>query len=283
LHTAIGGINVKDDIETLGKEPVSIGEGIYWVGYSDPYRGLHCNPYLIIGGDEAVLIDGGNRDDFSTVMLKILRTGLKPSQITRLIYQHYDPDLCGSLPQLESIINNDMLRIISHEENNVFINYYSDKTEKLDFRELGCHFDFADGRRLEFYLIPYCHQPGSFVTYDAKTKTLFSSDLFGSFDFQWTLKLKLDDACRKCRDLNECPLKLEKCPIKGIIEFHQRIMTSARALQNALDTVEKLDIVQIASQHGSIITSKEDVKAVIRHLRSVKNIGIDYVLSEESV
>jgi flavorubredoxin len=30
-------------------------------------------------------------------MLKILRTGLKPAQIKRLIYHHYDPDLCGSL------------------------------------------------------------------------------------------------------------------------------------------------------------------------------------------
>jgi len=274
---------VIDNINILENEPVSISEGIYWVGYSDEFRGLHCNPYLIIEGDEAVLIDGGNRDDFSNVMLKILRTGLEPSQITRLIYQHYDPDLCGSLPQFESIINTDELRIISHAENNVFINYYSTKTKKLDFRELGCRFDFATGRRLEFYGIPYCHQPGSFVTYDTKTKTLFSSDLFGSFDYHWTLMFKLDDACRECRDLNECTLKLEKCPIKGIINFHQRIMTSTRALAHALDTVEKLDIDKVASQHGSIISSKDDVKAVIRHLRAVKNIGIDYVLSEGTI
>ena len=99
---------------SLEKEPVKIADGIFWVGYADENRGLHCNPYLIVEGEEAVLIDGGNRDDFSTVMLKILRTGLTPSQITRLIYQHYDPDLCGSLPQLEAIINNDALRIISH-------------------------------------------------------------------------------------------------------------------------------------------------------------------------
>lgn len=164
---------MKMDIESLEKEPVYIAEGIYWVGYYDENRGLHCNPYLVIEGDEAVLIDGGNRDDFSTVMLKILRTGIAPSQITRLIYQHYDPDLCGSLPQLEAIINNPALRIISHTESNVFIHYYSAKTEKLDFRDLGGHFDFATGRRLEFYATPFCHQPGSFVTYDTKTKTLF--------------------------------------------------------------------------------------------------------------
>ncbi len=257
------------------QEPIEIAEGIFWVGYADNNRGLHCNPYLIIEGNEAVLIDGGNRDDFSTVMLKILRTGLKPEQITRLIYQHYDPDLCGSLPQLESIINRDDLKIISHTENNVFIHYYSAKTDKLDFRELGSHFDFATGRRLMFFATPYCHQPGSFITYDTKTKTVFSSDLFGSFDTQWTLRLELDEACRTCRDRSDCPLSLLKCPVSGIVHFHQIIMTSNRALANALDAIQQLDIDRIAPQHGRIISAKEDVEAIIRHLRAIGNVGID--------
>ena len=266
---------------TFEKEPVKIADGIFWVGYSDENRGLHCNPYLIIEGEEAVLIDGGNRDDFSSVMLKILRTGLAPSQIIRLIYQHYDPDLCGSLPQLEAIINNDALKIISHTENNVFIHYYSAKTESLDFRDLGSHYDFSTGRRLEFYSIPFCHQPGSFVTYDTQTKTLFSGDLFGSFDNRWTLVLELDDECRACLDVNSCSRKASKCPIEGVIKFHQRIMPANRALSNGLDVIEKLDIERIAPQHGSVISVKDDVKTIIRHLRTVKNVGIDCLLAEE--
>lgn len=55
-------------------DPIEIDTGIYWVGYSNEFSKLHCNPYLIVEADEAVLIDGGNRDDFSHVMLKILRT-----------------------------------------------------------------------------------------------------------------------------------------------------------------------------------------------------------------
>ena len=272
---------MKNNKEDLYKKPVEIEEGIYWVGYSDENRGLHCNPYLIIEGDEAVLIDGGNRDDFSSVMLKILRTGLQPSQIIRLIYQHYDPDLCGSLPQLEAIINNDNLKIISHEENNVFIHYYSPKTEKLDFRDLDNHYDFATGRRLEFYATPYCHQPGSFVTYDRKTKTLFSSDLFGSFDNKWTLMLELDQACRECQDLNKCSVNIDLCPIEGIVKFHRKLMPSNRALEHTLNIIEKLDIDRIAPQHGSIIETKEDIKALTRHLREIDNVGIDYILAEE--
>lgn len=266
--------------ERLDKEPVSIAEGIYWVGYTDENRGLHCNPYLIIEGNEAVLIDGGNRDDFSNVMLKILRTGLEPSQITRLIYQHYDPDLCGSLPQLEAIINTDSLRIISHRENNVFIHYYSNKTEMLDFHDLGGRFDFATGRRLEFYPIPYCHQPGSFATYDTKTKTLFSGDLFGSFDTIWSLILQLDENCLTCESPAACSLK---CPFDGIVKFHQTVMPSNRALSHGLDILEKLDIERIAPQHGSIICKKKEIGLAIRKLRAIGNVGIDYLLAGDNI
>ena len=59
--------------------PIEIATGIYWLGYAADNLGLHCNPYLILEGEEAVLIDGGSRDDFSNVMLKILRTGIMPS------------------------------------------------------------------------------------------------------------------------------------------------------------------------------------------------------------
>ena len=282
----MGGITMENNqspqIEIENK-PVEIARGIYWVGYSDFNGGLHCNPYLIVEGDEAVLIDGGSRDDFSSVMLKILRTGISPSQITRLIYQHYDPDLCGSLPQLEAIINQDGLRVISHVENNLFIHYYSPKTPKIDYRSLDSRFTFATGRTLEFYPIPFCHQPGSFVTYDRETKTLFSADMFGSFDDQWDLFLKLDPVCNLCSDLNHCRADLPRCPIHGMKEFHQRVMTSNLAAQNALEMIGKLEIERIAPQHGSILGRTEDVRTALRHLGEVKNVGIEYVLSGESL
>ena len=268
------------DFSNLEKDPVRIDDGIFWVGYSDNNSGLHCNPYLIVEGEEAVLIDGGSRDDFSNVMLKILKAGINPIQIKRLIYQHYDPDLCGSLPQFEELINHDKLKIISHSENNIFIHYYSAKTEKVDFRDLNCRYIFESGRYLEFFATPYCHQPGSFITYDSKTKTLFSSDLFGSFDNSWTLNLELNEHCRECTDFNNCKCSKELCKIKGIKEFHQKVMTSNLAAEHTLKMIEKLDVNRIAPQHGSIIHRKEDVETILRHLKTVKNVGIDFLLAE---
>ena len=50
--------------EVYGERPFRIAEGIYWVGFHDELSNLHCNPYLLVEGDEAVLIDGGSRRDF---------------------------------------------------------------------------------------------------------------------------------------------------------------------------------------------------------------------------
>ncbi len=61
-------------------EPIEIDNGIYWVGFYDEQSGLHCNPYIIIDNDEAILIDGGSRPDFPQVMMKILKTGINPQR-----------------------------------------------------------------------------------------------------------------------------------------------------------------------------------------------------------
>ena len=64
-----------DAKENLDLNPIEIADGIDWLGYTNNNVGLHCNPYLIQEGGEAVLIDGGSRDDFSFVMLKIRVVG----------------------------------------------------------------------------------------------------------------------------------------------------------------------------------------------------------------
>ncbi|NLI53787.1 MAG: MBL fold metallo-hydrolase [Clostridiales bacterium] len=272
-----------ESTEQLSLNPIEIADGIFWLGYENNNVGLHCNPYLIREGNEAVLIDGGSRDDFSYVMLKILRTGIKPAQIKRLIYHHYDPDLCGSLPQMEAIINTDELRIISHMENNVFIHYYSKKTPKTDFHTINSEYVFPSGRTLQFYATPFCHSPGSFMTYDTKTKTLFSSDLFGSYDANWNLYLELNDACDLCTAQRICPHTEKKCPLYGIDQFHRRIMTSTAALCHALDVIESLEIERVAPQHGSILKNGADVRTVIDYLRRMGPVGIDYLEAEKQL
>ncbi len=259
-------------------QPIEIADGIYWIGYADDHSGLHCNPYIIVDDGEVVLIDGGSKDDFSTVMLKILRLGINPNQINRLIYQHFDPDLCGNLPHLEAIIPNPDLKIISHKDNNVFINYYSSATPKLCIEEIGYAYTFKSGRRLEFYRTPYAHSPGSFITYDSSTRTLFSSDIFGSYDINWGLYSNIPKECYECKSGAKCHLGESGCNVQGILEFHRKNMNSTESLKYALDQIEKLDPLLVAPQHGSLIDSKEELIMIINKLKNEKYIGFDYFL-----
>lgn len=262
--------------------PVEVAEGIYWIGFADDNAGLHCNPYLIVEGDEAVLIDGGSRDDFSTVMMKILQTGIDPNTISRLIYQHYDPDLCGSIPHFENLIEHEDLKIISHRENNIFIKYYSSKKPKLCIESMNYTYQFKTGRTLEFIRTPYAHSTGSFMTYDQKTGTLFSSDIFGSYDRIWTLFLALKPSCASCRFQKRCYLDDEPCGIRGIVNFHQRVMTSDKAMTYALKQIEKIDPLIVAPQHGSIVEGREQISVVMEHLKETHNIGIDFFLAGDT-
>ncbi len=260
--------------------PIEVDSGIFWVGFADDNAGLHCNPYLIVEEDEAILIDGGSRDDFSTVMMKLLQTGgTDPNHIERLIYQHYDPDLCGSIPHFENLIKNNRLKIISHRENNIFIKYYSSRRPKQCIEDIDMAYTFKSGRKLEFIRTPYAHSPGSFMTFDTKTRTLFSSDVFGSYDRIWDLFLELEDRCNGCRVTSTCPHTEVPCPVKGIIDFHKRIMTSSTALGYALSMVEKINPDVIAPpQHGSVIVGPKSINSIIGHLRQIENVGIDWYL-----
>ena len=161
---------------------VEIAEGIYWVGFYDAQSGLHCNPYLILDHDEAVVIDGGSRPDFATVMMKIMQTGIAPKQIQALVYQHYDPDLCGSIPNFEDIIRRKDLKIISAAENLMFIRHYSAASRLVPLSKLKFEYTFSSGRKIYFTKTPYAHSAGSFVTFDVKTKVLFTSDLSAAME-----------------------------------------------------------------------------------------------------
>lgn len=254
-------------------QPIEISEGIYWVGFYDENTGLHCNPYLIIDGDEAVLIDGGSRPDFPIVMMKILKTGLVPRSIKALIYQHYDPDLCGSILNLENIIDNPELKILSTSQNHMFISHYSVSGNFVNLSSLDFEFTFGSGRRLKFISTPYAHAPGSFVTFDEKTKVLFTSDLFGSFGGDWSLFLNLDEECLKCikEPDEECKIA---CPLPNIYTFHRQNFPTVRALEYAMQKIEEIDFSLIAPQHGSVINF-ETGKSLMKRIRRLDSVGID--------
>jgi flavorubredoxin len=257
--------------------PIEIAENIYWVGFHEITSNLHCNPYLIVEGDQAVLIDAGSRPDFAVVMMKILQTGISPEQIVALIYHHVDPDLCGSLSNMVDICANPELIVLSEPQNNIFISYYIEREKRsllTSIDEYGSGFTFGE-RTLKFFKTPYAHDAGSFVTHDMKTGTLFSSDLFGSFSSQWKLFIELIDDCYVCKDYDHCINQRVYCPLPDILEFHKTVMPSEKALKYAMNVIGGLDVQMIAPQHGSIFTKKKDIDFLVERLGTLKEVGID--------
>lgn len=263
--------------------PVKLADDVYWVGFSDPARGLSCNPYLIIDGGEGILIDGGSRPEFSVVMMKILQTALAPNQISTLIYQHYDPDLCGSVANLEAIIGRPDLRVISKREGNVFIRYYGVHSTLLCIDDLGHKLVLPSGRTLRFIPTPYAHTAGSFITFDEKTGILFTSDLLGSFDADHERDLfrELPLECRCCERTpvpsvkESCDKLRQLCPLSTMLEFHRVEMPSNRALRIACTKIRAVQARIVAPQHGSIWHDAQDVDYLLRRLEALDDVGID--------
>ena len=75
---------------------MELKKDIYWVGADLQYEGLQCNPYLIIDGDEAALIDPGSVLDFEYVFKNV--TDLIPLEKLKKIC---DPAPRGSGPLLK--------------------------------------------------------------------------------------------------------------------------------------------------------------------------------------
>lgn len=253
--------------------PVEVAPGIFWVGFQDTESKLHCNPYLVVDKGEAVIIDAGSRPDFAFVMLKVLQTGISPEQIVALIYQHTDPDLCGSIFNMIDMCNRPDLKILSDPRNNTFLSFYLERDKRHLLKSIN---DYQEGfkvggRKLKFFSTPYAHTAGSFVTYDEQTGTLFTSDLFGSTSQKWRLYLELTDECYTCETTDKC----EVCSVKEIIEFHRLVMPSEKALLHAMTVVEHTGASLIAPQHGSIITRKEDIRYLTERLKNLKGVGID--------
>jgi len=261
---------------------IEMADGIYWVGFYDLRSGLHCNPYLIVDGEEAVVIDGGSRPDFPSVMMKILSTGIAPSSIVGLIYQHFDPDLCASIPHFEDIIGRKDLKVIAARSDHMFIRHYGLSSPLYSLDELDHRFHFSSGRELRFTETPYAHAAGSFVTFDERSGIVFTSDLFGSYGEEWELFLALATECQDCTDFDRCPGGKPYCPLPDILRFHQTIMPSEKALRFALEQIARIPFSIIAPQHGSVIREARDIKIVWQRLSVLEGVGIDRLVGNRT-
>jgi len=229
-------------------DPIELAPGVFHLGVSDAPNSFSNVPYVIVDGNEAVLIDPGSAlPKFFNVVLEKLKKALKGDlkKIKHIIVQHQDPDLCAAIPLIETHCAPDVT-VHAPLEAKVLIQHYNFKAtlHPLDDDDV---LTFGDGRKFVFAMTPYCHFVGSMVTYDTKHKIVFSSDAFGGFTGGMDLYAGPD-----------YPLQLTS--------FLGQYLGSKRALEYALRRLEQVNsaygINMICPQHGCVI-KKELIPAYL--------------------
>ncbi|MZH03320.1 MAG: MBL fold metallo-hydrolase [Nitrospinae bacterium] len=232
---------------------IAITRDIFWVGYNEEGSHLRCNPYLLLDGDDVVLFDPGSLTHFPIVMRKVIDL-VNPELITAVVISHQDSDICSNLPVLEDVVSNRQLKVIAHINTIRLIRHLGVRSKFYDISENDFKLVLKSGRELEFIFTPYLHSPGAMVTYNHKTKSLFSSDIFGALSDAWDLFANKD-----------FPQNMDS--------FHQAYMPSNQNLKNCMEKLEKYDIHRILPQHGSVIEA-DNVKIAIDHLKQLP-CGVD--------
>ena len=232
-------------------EPVKLAEDVYWVGAYIPEDQFQCHVYLIKNGEESIIIDPGSRITYEITKRKIEQL-IDLKDIKYIVCHHQDPDIVGCVDQLLSDIGNDRERfLITHWRAWALLKHCNWDIKLYEVEKNGWRLKTGN-RLLRFIFTPYLHFPGAFCTYDCKTKTLFSSDIFGGFTPEFELFAKSAENY-----------------FEKLKPFHEHYMPNNAFLTHSLDNIENYELNLIAPQHGSII-KKEFIKPIIEKMRPLR-------------
>ena len=224
------------------------GHTIYWLGITDE-TAFRCNAYLIIDGDEVILVDPGNRGFFQQVKDRVAQI-IDPDRVSAMVLCHQDPDVAASMVDwLE--INPDM-RVFSTARTHVLLPHYG----QADYQQVDVStqsiLDLPSGAQLRFIEAPHLHFPGAFTTFDSLSGFLFSGDIWAALDINWQLTVTSMAEHSVMMDL-----------------FHVDYMASNIAARGFVNRLEGIPIKAILPQHGSIITG-EHVPEALDYLRNLQ-------------
>ena len=228
---------------------------IYWLGLNQE-SAFRVNVYLIKSGEEAVIVDPGNRNFFEPIKQEVENILGDLNKVIGAVFCHQDPDVAASVVDWLEILPD--MQVITSPRTNVLLPFYGIKGEYQFFDITKENFVFTNQKELEFIESPFLHFPGAFSTYCPKSKFLFSGDIFAALDIEWSLIVE---------DFNEHKMAMD---LFSKDYFASNIATKGYALK-----LEDYDISAILPQHGSIIPQKF-VKDSIDYLKDLQ-CGLDLI------
>lgn len=236
-------------------QAIQIAENAYWVGSNDREttlfesvwplpRGVCYNSYLITG-EQNVLIDTVKSCYFDQYLNHIEDLIGEKSTIDYLVINHMEPDHSGSIKLLQRLYPE--MKLICNPKTVPFLKNFYEIEDQLIIIKDGESMSIG-GTELSFHFIPMVHWPETMVTYDKKSKVLYTCDAFGGFG---ALEGGIfDDQVDVSYFENE------------ILRYYSNIVGKySPMVQRALGKLGSLDIKTIAPSHGPIWRS--NVKCII--------------------
>lgn len=166
---------------------VPIKNDIYYIGTNDREtplfegmwplpNGVCYNSYLI-KGEKNIIIDLV-RANTTTDYVNKIKEIIGDEKIDYIVINHMEPDHTSSIGSILEIYPD--VKIITNKKAIALLDaYYHVEDNLIEVKE-GETLKLGD-REFTFYMTPMVHWPESMVTYEEKTKTLFSQDIFGGF------------------------------------------------------------------------------------------------------
>lgn len=197
--------------------------------------GIRSNQYLIMHGEEGVLLDPGGFGVMPRALAELLSyTG--PENIKGILLSHQDPDIVGGLSTWLELTDAPVLvsRIWMR-----FLPHYGIRAMErfVGVPDEGMAWNVNDEFALQIIPAHFLHSEGQINVYDPIAKVLFTGDIGAAM-------LPIDKDYAFVDDFES--------HLSYIEGFHRRYMCSQRAVAFWLDAIAGLDIQMIAPQHGPI-------------------------------
>ncbi len=131
---------------------------------------------FIVKGEKIALIDTSHAK-FKKLYLEALQVEIDVKKIDYLIISHTEPDHSGLVPEVLAL--NPNIVVVGTK---VAIQFLEDLIHQPFQRQIvknGDQIDLGDGHILQFVSAPNLHWPDTMLTFDFKTSTLFTCDVFG--------------------------------------------------------------------------------------------------------
>lgn len=165
-----------------------IADDLYYVGASDRRlnlfenlypipRGVSYNSYLI--KDEKTVLFDTTDHAVSELFFENLEATLRDRPLNYLVVHHMEPDHASQI--CEVIRRYPTVKLVgSAKTKTMLAQFNGELTAEFLAVTDGDTLDIGS-RTLEFITAPMVHWPEVIMTYDSKSKTLFSADAFGTF------------------------------------------------------------------------------------------------------